>query len=312
MAKKSQTGILLLFLLLFLALIVIAIYLILTPKPIPSDQGAIEIHFCPQENCTSIMLHHLDANSKCAIYEMSPFFENQLKQKKVDLVIHYENYDGYGTKVYAKGLMHNKFCVTNNTVMTGSFNPSYAGDLYNDNNLIILESPSLAKNYLNEFMNLKRKANEQTPNPVVLFNNLPIENYFCPRDHCQENVYSALSKANASIYFMIFSFTDDDLGDLVVEKSQSLDIKGVLERSQNSTYSEYAKFMQNNLSVHWDANPSLMHHKVFIIDNATVITGSYNPSQNANKNNYENILIIHNAEIAQAYLKEFERVYMLK
>jgi phosphatidylserine/phosphatidylglycerophosphate/cardiolipin synthase-like enzyme len=52
-----------------------------------------------------------------------------------------------------------------------------------------------------------------------------------------------------------------------------------------------------------------MHHKVFIIDNKTVITGSYNPTKNANERNDENILIIHDKKIAEKYLKEFERIY---
>jgi len=52
-----------------------------------------------------------------------------------------------------------------------------------------------------------------------------------------------------------------------------------------------------------------MHHKVFIIDNETVITGSFNPTKNADLRNDENILIIHNKWIAKKYLKEFEKVW---
>ena len=36
-----------------------------------------------------------------------------------------------------------------------------------------------------------------------------------------------------------------------------------------------------------------MHHKVFIIDEEIVITGSFNPSKNADTRNDENILIIN-------------------
>ena len=48
-----------------------------------------------------------------------------------------------------------------------------------------------------------------------------------------------------------------------------------------------------------------MHHKVFIIDNETVITGSYNPTKHANEKNDENILVIHGREIAGEYVQEF-------
>ncbi len=52
-----------------------------------------------------------------------------------------------------------------------------------------------------------------------------------------------------------------------------------------------------------------MHHKVFIIDEKIVITGSYNPTKNANENNDENLLIIHDKKIAEKYLEEFNYVY---
>ncbi len=51
-----------------------------------------------------------------------------------------------------------------------------------------------------------------------------------------------------------------------------------------------------------------MHHKVVIIDEEIVITGSYNFSRSAEERNDENIIIIYNAEIAQEFIKEFQRV----
>jgi phosphatidylserine/phosphatidylglycerophosphate/cardiolipin synthase-like enzyme len=42
-----------------------------------------------------------------------------------------------------------------------------------------------------------------------------------------------------------------------------------------------------------------------------VITGSYNYTTAADKKNDENILVIHNAEIAGLYMQEFQRIYTL-
>jgi len=63
------------------------------------------------------------------------------------------------------------------------------------------------------------------------------------------------------------------------------------------------------LNVTWDNNPANMHHKVFIIDNSTVITGSFNPTGAGNDKNDENVLIIHDKYIAEKYLREFKLVY---
>jgi phosphatidylserine/phosphatidylglycerophosphate/cardiolipin synthase-like enzyme len=55
-----------------------------------------------------------------------------------------------------------------------------------------------------------------------------------------------------------------------------------------------------------------MHHKVFIIDNNTIITGSFNPSKAANEKNDENILIINNKDIAKRFLEEFDYLTSLE
>jgi phosphatidylserine/phosphatidylglycerophosphate/cardiolipin synthase-like enzyme len=53
-----------------------------------------------------------------------------------------------------------------------------------------------------------------------------------------------------------------------------------------------------------------MHHKVIIIDDQIVITGSYNFSKSAKTRNDENTLVIHSPEIAGLYREEFERVWL--
>ena len=52
-----------------------------------------------------------------------------------------------------------------------------------------------------------------------------------------------------------------------------------------------------------------MHHKVFIIDGKTVITGSFNPTEGGDKRNDENILIIRDEGIAQKFREEFEQIH---
>ena len=63
------------------------------------------------------------------------------------------------------------------------------------------------------------------------------------------------------------------------------------------------------LDVRLDGNSATMHHKAFIIDNSIVAFGSYNPTASGNTRNDENMLIIHDPGIAQAFEQEFRRVY---
>jgi hypothetical protein len=106
---------------------------------------------------------------------------------------------------------------------------------------------------------------------------------------------------------MTFSFTDVDIGNLLWNKQYSgLEVKGIFDESQISEFSRYEDLKDFSMI---DKNKYKLHHKVFIIDNETVITGSYNPSRNANEFNDENLLIIHDTGVAEKYLREFFSLY---
>ena len=71
---------------------------------------------------------------------------------------------------------------------------------------------------------------------------------------------------------------------------KNIKIKGIFETTQaGSKYSQYKRLKDFGLDVIKDKNKANMHHKVFIIDNEIVITGSFNPSESGNKRNDENV-----------------------
>ena len=120
-----------------------------------------------------------------------------------------------------------------------------------------------------------------------------------------------LNNANQSVYFMVFSFTSDPIGDIVLNKYlEGIDVKGIFEkRLATGKGSEYEFLKKNNVDVRVDGNKNTMHHKVFIIDRKIVITGSYNPTYSGNKKNDENILIIHDRSISKQFIDEFENLW---
>jgi hypothetical protein len=117
-------------------------------------------------------------------------------------------------------------------------------------------------------------------------------------------VLRVLGSATESIHYMVYSFTSDPIGELLLAKrGEGLLVEGVCERTQLNAYTECHKL---NSSVY--RQPELLHHKVFIIDERVVVTGSYNPTANGNRRNNENILIIHSETIAALFLAEYEIV----
>ena len=276
---------------------------------IPEENGTIEVHFCPVDDCEGVLLGYLEdsIDIKCAFFDLElEEVIDVLDSKGADVVTDEDN--------PGRALMHNKFCILDGSiVITGSMNPTDNGVGKNNNNLVVISSKYLVENYNNEFEELwkgKFGIGDEVDYPLIKFNGYFIENYFCPEDDCEEKVLDVLENANSSIYFMTFSFTSDKIGDFLITNKDRLDIKGIFEKFQNNKWSEYRK-MENldGINIKFDTNSNMMHHKVFIIDNETVILGSYNPTKNANENNDENILIIHDEGIAELFLEEFERLF---
>ena len=51
-----------------------------------------------------------------------------------------------------------------------------------------------------------------------------------------------------------------------------------------------------------------MHDKFAVIDNETVMTGSFNWTRTASERNYENIVMIKSAKIADKYIRAWEKI----
>jgi phosphatidylserine/phosphatidylglycerophosphate/cardiolipin synthase-like enzyme len=269
---------------------------------VPEETGSIEAFFCDQTDCEQVFANRT-AGAKsvdCAMYHPNNAFLEMLS-KKESLLVTDEGHPASGAVVeFGSGLMHNKFCVFGDYVWTGSWNP--AQEMSIPNNVVLIKSKTLASAYRSEFEELAQGVfhGGRKNSGLVKLNGQLAEAYFCPEDNCQFHVLDTLENAKKSVHFMVYSFTDDSIGDLLLSKKlQGLDIKGVF-RAKNDKGGEYPKLKDFS-------NTGNVHHKVFIIDGSTVITGSYNPSESANERNDENIVIIRDAEIAQKFEEEFMR-----
>ena len=289
------------------------------------DDGKIELYFCPREDCAGALVSFLDSAEEsihCAFYDIGlKDVQNKLleKEKKIDVKIitdgdYLKKFKHDFVKADKWGLMHDKFCIIDNKkVSTGSMNPTDNDAFKNNNNLLLIESKIIADTYEDEFQEMWNgtfKAGDNVENPKVKVRNISIETYFCPEDSCAYRVKEELKKAKESIHFMTFSFTHEGIANIILlKKLDGLDIKGIMETRQISQYSQFERLKYNNIEVIKDQNPNNLHHKVFIIDEETVITGSFNPSANGDKGNDENLIIIHDKGIAERFMNEFNGLY---
>lgn len=219
------------------------------------------------------------------------------------------------------GLMHNKFMVIDKSeVWLGSMNFTDSGTYDDNNNMMRIHSTKIAEDYSVEFKEMFEDHKfgpdvvRQTPNPTVTIDDTRIDIYFSPDDGVINALVNLLNSAKESIYFLTFSFTSNELGDIIREKDEAgLTVAGVMDEEQISSNqgTEYDPFKQAGIDVRIDGNAGQMHHKVFILDEKIVVLGSYNFSQNAEVRNDENLIIVYNPIIAEQFMMEFERVQKL-
>lgn len=154
----------------------------------------------------------------------------------------------------------------------------------------------------------------------ILFASLPIHaetfppdtNYevcFTPGEDCTSLIVNEISKANHTVYLQAYSFTSKPIAMAVsTANKKGIHVIAILDKSQNkhNKYSSATYLINQHIPVWIDYQPAIAHNKVIIIDNNTVITGSFNFTKAAQRQNAENVLIIHDKQLAGLYLKNFQ------
>ncbi len=217
-----------------------------------------------------------------------------------------------------KEIMHNKFVVQDSKkVWTGSFNFTYNCAKKNDNNALAISSEAIAECYLAKFDEywdgmFGQGAPRTSAPPKATLGSIPVMAMFSPSDGVQAKILDELSRAETSVDVMAFSFTSKE----IAAKLRSLAASGVRVRclfdgsQAENPYSKDESLKKAGAKVRISANHSgRMHHKVIVIDGATVITGSYNFSGNAEMHNDENVLVLNSKAVAGKYEDEFQRCW---
>jgi phosphatidylserine/phosphatidylglycerophosphate/cardiolipin synthase-like enzyme len=214
-------------------------------------------------------------------------------------------------------LMHNKFWIFDRQIVwTGSTNITVNGIYKQNNNVIAIHSAEAALIFEREWEELwNAQLGPRAPSNVgsqwLILDGTPIQVLFSAEDHVVGNLIALVNDAQSSIRFLAFSFTDYPLAQAMIERAGAgVDVQGVFETfGSNSPRSELGTFWCAGIPARQDGNSSFLHHKVIVIDNSIVVTGSLNFSSNADDANEENVVILENAEIAALYLQEYQKIW---
>jgi phosphatidylserine/phosphatidylglycerophosphate/cardiolipin synthase-like enzyme len=213
------------------------------------------------------------------------------------------------------GLMHDKIWLFDKFVLwTGSCNITVNGVFRNNNDVVVLYSEDAAAIYENEFDEMRAgefgtTSTSTVDEQVIDIAGTEVRVFFGAEDDVIDHISPIVQASEKSVRFMAYSFTHDTLGDAVIDRfEQGKDVMGIFEhRGSETEYSELGRMYDLGMQVRQDGNSRTFHFKNFVLDEDTVMTGSFNYSESADKSNDENILLLGNETIAQLYMDEFDR-----
>jgi len=125
-----------------------------------------------------------------------------------------------------------------------------------------------------------------------------IRAYFSPSGGCTDAIVTAINKASREVLVQSYYFTSHDIAQaLIGAEKRGVNVAIIIDHSQIDGRYDASDEAANEggIPIFVDAAHKIAHNKVIIIDQSTVITGSFNFTQAAEHDNAENILIISNA-----------------
>jgi phosphatidylserine/phosphatidylglycerophosphate/cardiolipin synthase-like enzyme/DNA/RNA endonuclease YhcR with UshA esterase domain len=232
-------------------------------------------------------------------------------------------------------LMHNKFfvidadSVNSSWVIMGAMNNSIDQIYVDPNNMLMIQDQSLARAYTLEFAEMWG-SNTAFPNVAAgkfggaktkntpkdfLIGGKKTELYFSPKGDASKAILDVINSANTDLEVALLILTYFDFGTAISNaQRRNVAVRGLLNSDTAFASSQYNFLTRNGVDFRlYNAGGDIFHHKYVIADakapnsDPTLATGSHNWTNAAENDNDENLLVIHDATVANIFLQEFEQ-----
>jgi phospholipase D len=132
---------------------------------------------------------------------------------------------------------------------------------------------------------------------------------FTPDGNCTGKIVSEIKSAQKEVLVQAYTFTSYKVANALVKANKhGVAVKILFDKSALlDKHSLLRLFKQNHVWIKIDYLPDIAHNKVIVIDKSTVITGSFNFTIAAQKHNAENVLIIHDSNLAKIYIENWKK-----
>jgi len=140
---------------------------------------------------------------------------------------------------------------------------------------------------------------------------LKSEVLFSPGDDCSHRICRMIDSARKRIDICVFTITDDRVTRAITAAHQRHAQVRIISDNDKSLDlgSDIDQLSQLGVSVRIDKTNYHMHHKFALFDSKFIMTGSYNWTRSASKNNSENLVITNDPILLLGFESEFENLW---
>jgi phosphatidylserine/phosphatidylglycerophosphate/cardiolipin synthase-like enzyme len=135
--------------------------------------------------------------------------------------------------------------------------------------------------------------------------------YFSPHGGAADAILEVIRNARQTILVQAYLLYSTRLaGALVRAHQRGVQVHVLLDANAQPHHppvAAVARLVAAGIAVSLDAQHAWAHDKVMILDGAVVLTGSYNWTVAADKQNGENLLVIRDPQLAQVYTENWQR-----
>lgn len=132
--------------------------------------------------------------------------------------------------------------------------------------------------------------------------------YFTPPASAAAAIVKAIDASEREVLVQAYGFTHNAIAQALIRAHQRGVKVRVLMDQKTQTSNRYviALLQDADMAVRQDGKHAIAHNKVMVIDQAVVITGSFNFTNSAETRNAENVLILKSPDLALQYRLQWQ------
>lgn len=137
------------------------------------------------------------------------------------------------------------------------------------------------------------------------------EAFFSPGEACLDAILSQLRGARNKVEICVFTISDNRITrEIIACAKRGVPIRLITDNEKLHDKGSDIEWLSNEgIPVRVDRSEAHMHHKFALIDEDTLLSGSYNWTRSAAERNEENIVITDNPTLIKRFSREFDQLW---